>query len=106
MRYEEFLEALARVAFYIDIQPIGPTEVFNITGITVYYASGLDLRTSGNPILYLINTTSQVMTITNNSSSSSAINRILTGTGSDLVANHVTLMWDNQTTMWRVVGHS
>jgi len=28
MRYEEFLEALARVAFFIDIQPIGPTEVF------------------------------------------------------------------------------
>jgi hypothetical protein len=29
MSYEEFLEALARVAFSIDIQPIGPTEVFS-----------------------------------------------------------------------------
>jgi len=60
----------------------GPSGVFNITGITKPAKAG-----NNNPdgtIIILYNTTSQNMTITNNSGSSTAANRILTNTGSDV----------------------
>ena len=60
----------------------GPTGVFNITGITKPTKTG-----NNNPdgtIIILFNSTSQNMTITNNSSSSTEANRILTNTGSDV----------------------
>ena len=58
------------------IRITGPTGVFNITGITK----------PDNPdgrVVILYNTTSQNMTITNNATSTAA-NRILTNTGSDV----------------------
>ena len=58
------------------IRVTGPTGVFNITGITK----------PDNPdgrVVILYNTTSQNMTITNNATSTAA-NRILTNTGSDV----------------------
>ena len=60
----------------------GPTGVFNITGITAPIKSG-----NNNPdgtIIVLYNSTSQNMTITNDSGSSTAANRIYTNTGSDV----------------------
>ena len=60
----------------------GPSGVFNITGITKPAKAG-----NNNPdgtIIILYNTTSQNMTITNDSSSSTAANRIYTNTGSDV----------------------
>ena len=60
----------------------GPSGVFNITGITKPAKAG-----NNNPdgtIIILYNTTSQNMTITNDSGSSTAANRIYTNTGSDV----------------------
>ena len=60
----------------------GPSGVFNITGISKPAKAG-----NNNPdvtIVILYNSTSQNMTITNDSSSSTAANRILTNTGSDV----------------------
>jgi len=64
----------------------GPSGVFNITGITKPAKAG-----NNNPdgtIIILYNTTSQNMTITNDSGgaadASTAANRILTNTGSDV----------------------
>lgn len=72
---------------------IGPTGAFNITGI----ANGAD-----GQIIFLANTTSQVMTLRDNNAGSAAGNKILTGTGADLVTNHAILLYDITNTVWRV----
>ena len=60
----------------------GPTGVFNITGITAPIKS--PVTNPDGTVIILYNSTSQNMTITNDSSSSTAANRILTNTGSDV----------------------
>lgn len=71
----------------------GPTGAFNITGI----AGGVD-----GAFMFLTNGTVQVMTLSNNNGGSSAGNKILTGTGADLVTNHAILVYDITNTVWRV----
>ncbi len=64
------------------IRITGPTGVFNITGFTAPIKS--PVTNPDGTVLVVYNATSQNMTITNDSSSSTAANRILTNTGSDV----------------------
>lgn len=61
----------------------GPTGAFNITGITKPALASATNNPDGT-LLILYNSTSQAMTITNDSASSTAANRIYTNTGSDV----------------------
>ncbi len=77
----------------------GPSGVFNITGI----AGGTDGR-----LVTLVNYSGQTMTMTYNSGSSSAGNKILIGGSGDLAitANgSVTLQWVAAATAWFVVSY-
>jgi hypothetical protein len=74
----------------------GPSAAFTITGI----ANGTDGKH-----LTLLNTTSQTMTISNNSASSTAGNRIITNTGADVILKStgnttVDLIYDATNTQW------
>jgi hypothetical protein len=58
----------------------GPTSAFTITGVAA--------EAGGDPngrVMYLFNSTTQNMTIANESASSTAANRIITGSGADIV---------------------
>lgn len=72
---------------------IGPTGAFAITGIT---------NPVDGAVLFIANTTTQVMTIANQNAASTNVNRIITGTGADIVCNHAILMYDINTARWRV----
>ena len=61
----------------------GPSGAFNITGITKPAAASATNNPDGT-LLILYNSTAQAMTITNDSGSSTAANRIYTNTGSDV----------------------
>ena len=75
----------------------GPSAAFTITGI----ANGTDGK-----ILRILNTTSQNMTISNNNASSTAGNRIITGTGADITLKGTNtsamLVYDLVNTQWVV----
>ena len=77
------------------IKVTGPTAAFSITGIT---------QGGRGRILAVRNTTSQAMTIANDHAGSTAANRILTGTGANLVlaasTSIVLLVWDDTATRW------
>lgn len=76
----------------------GPSSAFSVTGI----AGGERGR-----ILFLRNTTAQAMTVSNESGSSNAQNRILTQTGSDFVTTaggSVVLVYDATDQRWIVVA--
>ena len=61
----------------------GPSGAFNITGIAKP-ALGSATNNPDGTLLILYNSTAQAMTITNDSASSTAANRIYTNTGSDV----------------------
>lgn len=78
----------------------GPTGSFTITGI----ADG----EAGRPLV-IRNSTAQQMTIADQSASSASSNRIITGTGADLVltgstGQSVTLVYDAVSMRWVVVA--
>lgn len=78
----------------------GPSASFSITGITAGETGRL---------LFVRNSTSQQMTIANQSASSTASNRIITHTGADLVLTGasgqcVVLAYDALAERWIVVG--
>jgi hypothetical protein len=77
------------------------------TGTATFY--GIVAGTSGQ-ILYLHNASTSALTLSNQSASEpTATNKIVTGTGSDLVMaanSSVTLQYDGSTSMWRVIGGS
>jgi len=88
--------AATGAAFY---RITGPTGAFTITGLT----GGTDGR-----IVTLYNTTSQNMTIADNSGSSTDINRILTLTGANMTTpagpNAVQLQYNATLQRWLVIG--
>lgn len=77
----------------IDIS--GPTAGFAITGVT-----------GGDPgkMMFLRNNTVQVMTIRNQNAGSGVTNRIITGTGADITANIVHMIYDPMDKRWIVVS--
>jgi len=81
------------------IRIIGPDDSFTITG----FQNGTDGK-----ILTLYNTTSEILTIANNSSNSTDANRILTMTGSDITTpagpNIVQLQYNATVDKWIIIG--
>ncbi len=78
----------------------GPTTSFAIRGISGGYNGRL---------LFLINTTGVNMTLTNNSSTSTAANRILTNTGANLITagtGIAIMVYDAISSVWRVISFS
>lgn len=79
------------------VRVAGPTGVFNVTGI----AGGVNGK-----VVVLYNSTSQNMTITNEATSTAA-NRILTGTGADIATTgtgSVTLIYSSTDSRWIVIA--
>lgn len=84
----------------------GTGALFRLTGSSTQTITGIAAGTDGR-IMTLVNAASQAATLANNSSSSSAANRIVTGTGSDLniaAGASVSLVYDSGASLWRVVG--
>lgn len=80
------------------IRIVGPSAAFGLSGIT----GGADGR-----MVILINTTAQNMTLYNQNASSTAENRIITGTGANLVttgAGAFTLLYSVDDSRWYVVS--
>lgn len=79
----------------------GPTAAFSITGITNGGTGAL------GRMLLLHNSTAFDMTLANESASSTALNRILTGTGADVTltaASRAWLMYDVTDSRWILMG--
>lgn len=86
------------IGAYSNIRITGPTAAFTITGMT----TGVNGK-----LVELLNPTSQQMTLANESASSTAANRIITGTGLDLIVesnNAVSLIYDSTQSRWVVTG--
>lgn len=88
------------VGYATYVRVSGPTGSFTITGI----ADG----EAGRPLV-IRNSTAQQMTIADQSASSASSNRIITGTGADLVltgstGQSVTLVYDAVSMRWVVVA--
>lgn len=81
-----------------------PTGVFNITGLTV----GADSISSADGFTVILdNVTGQNMTITNESSSSAAANRIVTNTGADVATTgngSITLVYNAFDSRWHMAA--
>lgn len=80
----------------------GPTAAFNITGILAPTAT-----TKDGMLLYVYNSTAQNMTLTNESASSTAANRIHTMTGADVATTgqgFAILMYSSADSRWLVVS--
>jgi hypothetical protein len=76
----------------------GPSAAFSLTGFHV----GTDGR-----VLTVYNTTAQIMTVENQSGFSSATNRIITGTGSNMIVNgggSVTMQYNGTDSRWIVIS--
>lgn len=73
----------------------GPSAGFAITGI----GSG-----SGGKIIVVRNGTAQVLTFKNQHASSSAPNRLITGTGADVVGNIALFVYDDFDSRWVMVA--
>lgn len=84
----------------------GSGTLFRLTGASSQTITGIASGTDGRQ-LTLMNTASQAATLANNSASSVAANRIITGTGSDLTiaaGASVSLVYDSSASLWHVVG--
>lgn len=83
---------------------VGPTAAFSIGGITKTPSAPVD----DSETLVIHNTTAQIMTIVNESLSSSANHRITTGTGANVVVpasqGSVTLIWSEGYSRWVLVS--
>jgi hypothetical protein len=87
---------------------IGMTSAVRYNGAANATFTGISAGANGQ-ILYLHNPSSYTLTLSNQSISSSAVNRIVTGTGADLSVpsnTSVTLQYDGTAAVWRVTGSS
>ncbi len=77
-----------------------------LTGASVQTITGIANGRDGE-MLTIVNAASQAATISNNSGSSIATNRIITGTGADITLNagaSITLIYDAGASLWRTTG--
>jgi len=84
----------------------GTGALFRLTGASTQTITGIAGGTNGRMIT-LINAASQAAILSNNSTYSSAGNRITTGLGGDLTVAagaSVSLVYDSGSSVWRVVG--
>ncbi|WP_036296980.1 hypothetical protein [Methylosinus sp. PW1] len=87
---------------------IGATSTVRYNGTAAATFTGIAAGANGQ-ILYLHNPSSYTLTLSNQNASSSAANRIVTGTGADLPVpsnTSVTLQYDSTAALWRVTGSS
>jgi hypothetical protein len=86
----------------------GNTSLIRLTGASAQTITGITKPTDGKR-LTIVNAAANAATISNQSASSVAANRILTGTGADLslaADASAQLVYDSGATRWRVVGGS
>ncbi|MDL2342273.1 MAG: hypothetical protein QFB87_04320, partial [Patescibacteria group bacterium] len=84
----------------------GAGSLIRLTGASAQTITGIAGGTDGR-ILTLVNAAAQGATISNNSASSAAANRIITGTGADVTlpaGASITLAYDSGASLWRVTG--
>lgn len=90
-----------------DNNNVGVTDAANffVTGPTADFAiTGLANAESGR-VVTIINTTSYVMVLRHESASSTAANRILTPTGTDIACKSAVLVYHGASSRWRVVDY-
>jgi parallel beta-helix repeat protein len=84
----------------------GTGALFRLTGASAQTITGIAGGADGRMIT-LVNAAAQNATIANNSASSTAANRIITGTGSNMTLGpgaSISLVYDSGASLWRVVG--
>jgi len=84
----------------------GSTSLVRLTGASAQSITGIAGGTDGR-VLTIINAGSQTATLANQSASSAAANRIITGTGANLTLASdasINLVYDSGASRWRVVG--
>jgi fibronectin-binding autotransporter adhesin len=84
----------------------GNASLYRLTGASAQTITGIAGGSDGR-ILTLVNAGSASATLANNSGSSSAANRITTGTGTDIivpVGSSISLIYDSTASLWRVSG--
>ena len=87
---------------------IGMTSAVRYNGAATATFTGIAAGANGQ-ILYLHNPSNYTLTLSNQSLSSAAANRIVTGTGADLSVpanTSVSLQYDGTAALWRVTGSS
>ena len=87
---------------------LGSTSAVRYTGAGTATFTGVTGGVNGR-ILYVHNDSASALTLSNDSGSSTAANRILTGTGSDLAVaagSSIVMQYDATESRWRVVGGS
>jgi Collagen triple helix repeat (20 copies)/Chaperone of endosialidase len=85
---------------------LGNASLIRLTGSSAQTLTGIVAGSDGQT-LTLVNAAAQAATLSNNSASSTAANRIITGTGSDLslaAGASVQMIYDSGASVWRVVG--
>jgi collagen type VII alpha len=85
---------------------LGNSSYIRLTGATAQTITGIAGGTDGR-LLTLTNASANAATITNNDLASTAANRIITGTGSNLTiasGASVQMIYDSGDSLWRVVG--
>ncbi len=85
---------------------LGTASLVRLTGASAQTITGISGGADGR-VLTIINAGSNTATMSNSSASSSAANRILTGTATDLTLNpdaSMTLVYDAGASRWRVAG--
>lgn len=85
---------------------LGTGALFRLNGASAQTITGLAGGADGRRIT-IVNAAAQAATISNNSGSSTAANRITTGTGTDLSlpsGGSIELIYDSSASLWRVVG--
>jgi hypothetical protein len=84
----------------------GAGALFRLTGASTQTITGISGGADGR-VITLVNAASQAAVLSNNSGSSTAANRITTGTGADLsipADASVKLVYDSGASLWRVIG--
>lgn len=87
---------------------LGNSALIRLTGASAQTITGIAGGVDGR-LLTIINAGSATAVISNNSGSSSAANRITTGTGSDInltVGASISMVYDSTASLWRVTGAS
>jgi hypothetical protein len=113
------LSGVETLTFGANYSTVGAQNNVNLTATSsVRYTGGSAATFTGiiagtsnvaGEILTLHNASSSTLTLANQSASSTATNRVITGTGSDLVMaanSSVVMQYDGTTNMWRVIGGS
>lgn len=84
----------------------GSGVLFRLTGASAQTITGIAGGIDGRTIT-LVNAASQSAILSNNSGSSSATNRIITGSGADITlvaGSSISLIYDSGASLWRVIG--